>query len=139
MRILFIICVILLVGCSPQRKLSRLIKKHPELVRDTTIEDIDTFFINVPKVTTDTIFSINSITHDTMIIQKERLRIKTYYNHTTDSLYIFGECDEIIDTIIQTETIKVPYIVNKEETNYLKWIILLALVLGVFYFFNKNK
>ena len=139
MRLIVVVCLILLAGCSPQKKLQRLIKKHPELVRDTTIQDIDTFIINVPKVSNDTVINLHSVTHDTLILEKERLRIQTYYNHHTDSLYIYGECEEIIDTVTRTEQIKVPYVVNNEDKFPWKWLILIISGSVIYHFYQKKN
>src|SRR5690349_9231986 len=46
-----------LFSCGPQKKLSRLLKKHPELVRsDTVYQDV---FVTVPEVKIDTSAPIN--------------------------------------------------------------------------------
>mgnify|MGYP004443755069 CR=1 FL=1 len=36
-RILLILLSVMLVACSPQKRLARLVERHPELVADTTI------------------------------------------------------------------------------------------------------
>jgi hypothetical protein len=118
-------------SCTPQKRLANLIKRHPELVRDTTITDYDTTIIDIPAVHQDSVVHINTFTHDTVIIEKERLRIKTYVHK--DSVFIEGECMGIKDTIVSVEEIKVPYIVNSHRSMSLweKCMIALIILLAI--------
>jgi len=72
MKIYFILLTLsfLLFSCSPQKRLHRLVKKHPELTRVDTIKIQDT--IIVPGIKTDTVFS-SSLLNDTVTITKENL------------------------------------------------------------------
>jgi len=115
-KVIFIFLAFLAVSCAPQKKLARLIKKHPELVRDSSYVDLDTFIVNIPSVHSDSVVYINTIRHDTFVMEKERLRIRTFIYK--DSLFIEGECDEIHDTIIQKETITFPVVVNETTTDW---------------------
>ena len=72
---IFIIFAAVLVGCTPQKKLNRLIKKHPELLQMDTIRIIDT--IVVPEYTHDTTTFIEY--HDSVtVINNERIKIKYF-------------------------------------------------------------
>jgi len=51
------IILILLVSCSPQRRINRIVKKHPELLVNDTIKVIDTLVIDAIKF--DTIIKVN--------------------------------------------------------------------------------
>jgi hypothetical protein len=70
-KLLYISLIALLFSCSPQKRLNRLVKKHPELVKiDTiTVRDTirDTINVTTELVKVDTIFSLNEI-HDTITI-----------------------------------------------------------------------
>jgi len=98
MKLIFVILIALLFSCSPQKRLNRLIKKHPELVKIDTIVVRDTIrdTINVTTelVKIDTIFSLNKI-HDTITITKDNLTIRYYHDTVHDNVYISGECDTI--------------------------------------------
>ena len=98
MKILFVILLAFLFSCSPQKRLNRLIKKHPELVKVDTIVVRDTIrdTINVTTelVKIDTIFSLKEI-HDTITITKDNLTIRYYHDTIHDNVYISGECDTI--------------------------------------------
>lgn len=135
--IIMISLSLLIFSCSAERRLQRLIKNNPELVRDTSIIDVDTTFVHIEGVRTDSTVLLSSYTHDTLIIEKERLTIKTIYDHHTDSLYIFGECDDIDTTIIKTETIRVPYIINKEALPWKMLLLIASVILGSVWIYNK--
>jgi len=96
--------VILLVGlfvsCSPQKKLNRLVKKHPELIKVDTIKVHDTTITE--HVRKDTMLSWATL-YDTAYIFKDKLSIRVV--RVNDSIYIRGEC--LPDTIVKT--IEVPY------------------------------
>ena len=129
----FFCCIILcfVCSCTPQKRLANLVKRHPELLRDTMITDIDTTFINIPAVHTDSVVHINTFKTDTIIIQKDRLRIKTYVYK--DSVFIEGECMGIKDTIVSIEEIRVPYVVNQQEKfPWWKWVVLGVIAYFVF-------
>lgn len=65
--ILALLCLCL-VACSPQKRLQRLIAKHPELVRTDTITVHDT--ITIPG---DTVRDVRWLmAHDTITIENER-------------------------------------------------------------------
>ena len=98
-------CIILiLASCSPQKRLNRLVKKHPELIKVDTLSVHDT--IHTETIKADTVFKDTTflrLLRDTITVVNDRLRINTY--HYRDSIFIEGEC--IGDTIIRE--IRVPY------------------------------
>jgi len=98
-------CIILiLASCSPQKRLNRLVKKHPELIKVDTLSVHDT--IHTETIKADTVFKDTTflrLLRDTITVVNDRLRINTY--HYRDSIFIEGEC--LGDTIIRE--IKVPY------------------------------
>ena len=135
----------LIVCCSPQKRLNRLVENHPQLIEQDTIHFIDSVQITTNKVVTDTLVSLNSITHDTLIVNKENMTIKTFYNYETDSIYIFGECDTITITKVIERDIPVEKykIVEQKNNPFLLGVILslavaLVLLFGYITFF-KNK
>ena len=95
---IFILSILFLFSCSPQKRLNRIVRKHPELVKTDTIvvrDTIrDTISITTELVRLDTIFSLNEI-HDTITITKDNLTIRYYYDTVHDKVYISGECDTI--------------------------------------------
>ena len=134
----FLIAILLLgmFACTPQRRFNRLIEKHPHLLTTDTIYIHDTVEILVPKIEYDTIYSehfFTEITRDTLVIQKDRLRVEIYHDTIKKNVYIRGECDTITVTEIVERKIPVKYY---EKTplwkKILGWLIFIAILYGVY-------
>lgn len=115
MRVLLLLTIpILLISCSPEKRLARLVNKHPELIQRDTVFTSDTTIVQ--GVVHDTIFK-TQITKDTITIIDRQLTYKYYNNGKTT--YLKGECKT--DTIIK----EVPLIVNSvnpvKEVHVIKW------------------
>lgn len=93
-----------------------------------TIHFQDTLEVITKRVHTDTLTTLKNITHDTLIITKENLKIKTFYNYHTDSIYISGECQS--DTVTVIREIDIPYekVVVEELSWWRKWSWLIILI-----------
>jgi len=117
MRSLLIIIVISLAfGCSPQKRLHRLVKKHPELLQLDTIVVRDTIVIEDYVHDTTTILRY----HDsTMVIDNSKVILKYFYDTITREIHHEVEC---LGKEIITETL-VPYekIVIQELTWWQKY------------------
>ena len=134
----FLMSVILLCGCSPQKRLQRLISKHPELINTDTVYRNDTTIINGTQI--DTIFK-SGITKDTLIIRENNLTIK-YFNDGKTT-YIKGKVDTI--TIVK----KMPYVVNSvsvkpftRKERFVMWVadniwLIILLSMGLFWLVKK--
>ncbi len=122
----YLIIIVFILSCSPQKRLNRLIDKYPELSTLDTIRD--TVRVIVPKIVTDTFISLDSL-KDTVIITKDRLQIKTIIKD--NKIYIEGECDT--DTIYQPFETIVEKVIYKTPTWWQAnraWIIPLLVVLS---------
>lgn len=115
------ILILLLCSCSAEKKLNKLIAKHPELrdtiyVHDTLTTELiraDTTFVSVPG--------------DTVRVDNGKLHIK-YVRLPGDTVWLEGQCDP--DTVITTtivERIGPTKTVNKIPF----WIWLLVGVMGM--------
>lgn len=136
MRYLFLI--IILLSCSPIKRHARLVKKYPYVHTTDSVKLIDTIRLTTNKVTTDTVVNYQSLV-DTVFLDKENLKVKVYT--VLDSVYIFGECDTIfLDKIIERK-IPVKYYETKNSINLtlLSWVILLALIIVLYVWFNARK
>jgi hypothetical protein len=110
---LYFLVLLLLASCSPQKRLHRLVTKHPELNRIDTIKVQDTVF--VPRLSIDTLFS-SSILVDTTTITQDKLQIKLI--EINDTIYLDAKVEP--DTIILNKEILVERIIDT-DTEPEKW------------------
>jgi hypothetical protein len=87
----YLIIALAITACTPQHRLTHMMRKHPELFRADTITIRDTIRLKADKA--DTVFSYSSVT-DTVVLKEGRLTVKYY--HTRDSIYLKGECKDSI-------------------------------------------
>jgi len=110
--IVFISVVLFFIGCSPQKKLNRLISKHPELLQGDTLVVRDTIVIH--DYTVDTITSLEF--HDSVtVIDNSKVILKYFYDTITREIHHEVEC---LGKEIITETL-VPY--DKIVIQELSW------------------
>ena len=107
---LLAVTMALLTGCSPERRLQRLIAKHPELSRTDTITVTDT--IAIPG---DTLWR-SVLLRDTVTIETERQVVKVQRISTgspcdTAAIALDIEARVKPDTVYSTVTVEVPRIV----------------------------
>lgn len=95
-------------SCTPQKRLSRLIKNNPELTITDTIKINDTVITTKTRI--DTAFH-HSILKDTITIEKEKLRLQIV--EISDTIYI--EVEHEADTIIIEKEIPVERIVVQNQ------------------------
>jgi hypothetical protein len=110
------ILLFLLVACSPQKRLNRLIDKYPHLTETSidTIIVIDTVIID----NYDTTILSNVIRHDsTIVLNNEKVYLKYFYDTLRQEIYHEVEC--FGDTIIKEKI--VPYEVEKVVYKELTW------------------
>ena len=135
----FIILILLIISCTPQRRFTRLIEKHPYLLTTDTLIIHDTVQITVPKIIHDTIINehfFHEITRDTLILQKERLTVKIFHDTISKNVFIQGECDTITVEKIVERKIPIRYY---EKTPLWKkifnWLIIAAMAYGLYRLF----
>ena len=113
-------------GCSPQRKLQRLVKRHPELMRVDTVRIMDT--VRIPSVRVDTLWSVrefHELLHDTIVLTNERLRVEIWRHDST--IFMNSECADT--TIIRELQIPVDRVIIEKRQGAPTW--LLWLVIGI--------
>ncbi len=100
-----LLLLLTLISCSPKTRFTRLVEKYPHLLTIDSVQVIDTVRLTVEKVEHDTVFSQHfwtEITRDTLIIEKDRLKIEIFHDTIHDSVYVSGKCDTItIEKIIE--------------------------------------
>ncbi len=123
----YLLLLLFLSSCTPQKRLERLIRKHPELVRVDSVKIIDTVITR--SVSIDTMQVMN--TYDTFIVNRDRLTVQVIRHQ--DSIYVYGKCAG--DTVVLERKVPVRIIEVKESTTVPWWVyVFLILVLVVLWF-----
>jgi len=119
--------IILLISCTPQKRLNRLIEKHPALVQLDTIIIRDTVIVESYAHDTTTIFQF----HDsTTVINNEKVILKYFYDTLTREIHHEYTC--LGDTIIQEKIVQVEKVVYKELSWWEKYETLIYIILALF-------
>ena len=117
--------ILLLTSCDPQKRINRILNKHPELKRDTVITVRDT--VITKHFAFDTLYNY-TLQHDTVFLKRENVTVKVY--HHNDTVYI--KTDVKPDTIIKTISIPVKRVVYETQTRR-NWVLFwLGAFLGLF-------
>src|SRR5271157_90550 len=93
LKLAFLAIILLIAGCTPESRLKKLLKHHPELKAPDTILVQDTLFI--PGIKADTTFNLTQL-RDTVWLDAGRLAVSMIAKNET--LYVRGRCKP--DTII---------------------------------------
>jgi hypothetical protein len=131
-RATLILLAAMVVGCSPAKRLQRLIDKHPELADTTTVTLIDT--VIVPGDTVLQTVVLHST--DTVTIASERQTIRVVRVPTGSPCDTAAFRAEILgavkpDTVVVTNTVEVPRLVPCPPGKMVSsWWRTVALVLG---------
>ena len=130
-----IILVFLLISCSPQKRLNRLITKYPSLVELDTVLVRDTVVVENYNYDTTTLIR----THDTtVVINNEKVVLKYFYDTLRETIYHDVEC--IGDTVYTEKLITVEKAVFRELSWWEKYkeFIYIGLVLILVLFVLKK-
>lgn len=100
---LLIFSLIFMASCSPYKRVARLIKNHPYVLRDCTIVVTDSIPFYYPKLELEKMTLLENLRRDTFVIHNDRLTVKTFIHR--DSIWIQGECAEIDTTLYNTITV----------------------------------
>ena len=126
------------LSCTPQRRLNRLMERHPYLATKDTLVYKDTVRHIFNGVYKDTILQLQNVRHDTTIIRDKQLTIRTFVHR--DSIFISGECDTLRDTTIIEKHIPYEKFIYKKPRDALirSWgwptalIVIAAVILVIF-------
>ena len=131
-----LLIIVIVLSCTPQRRFTRIIDKHPHLLTTDSVTVVDTFIMEVPRVVHDTLISqhfFTQITRDTLVLQKERLTVKIFHDTIKKNVFIRGECDTITVEKIVERKIPVKYY---EKTPLWKkifnWLMVAAIAYGLY-------
>jgi len=118
LQIIFLL--LMLISCSPQRRLQRLVVRHPELRLTDTVLVADTLF--TAAITADTAIPLTRLI-DTVVIACDKLEIKLV--KIRDTIHVTGTCKA--DTIVREVRVPVERIkLVKTEARWLSkvlWIV----------------
>lgn len=107
----------LLVCCTPQKRLQRLVKRHPYLINTDTIIQQEEIIIESSQV--DTFLDIRTFHNDTTIIIENNQVIQTI--KVRDSL-VFVECEQKTDTVYTEKVIiKDNAAIQNKHADLYKW------------------
>ncbi len=104
-----VILICLIVGCSPQKRLNRLLTKHPQLTQQDTIVVRDTVTIQTYVHDTTTVLEF----HDTTtVINNERVILKYFHDTLTKEIHHYVECKG--DTVYMEKLVPIEKAVFRE-------------------------
>ena len=138
MRLWWII-LIFICSCSPQKKLQRLINKHPELLTQDTLNLIIHDTIVVEKYNYDTITQLSY--HDsTIVVNNEKIYLKYFYDTLTKEIYHEVTCFGDTVYFIKEVQVFVDKVIVEELTWWEKWrdtIIIISIIILLLFLFKK--
>jgi len=133
------ILILLLVACSPQKKLNRLINKHPELLTQDTLNLVIHDTIVVEKYNYDTITQLSY--HDsTIVVNNEKVYLKYFYDTLTKEIYHEVTCYGDTVYFIKEVQVLVDKVIVEELTWWEKWrdtIIIISIIILLLFLFKK--
>ena len=116
--------MLLIVGCTPQKRLTNLVSKYPYLIQDNDT----TIYYQTSSVDTSFVFNKTS-NSDTFYIQETQTKVYRYY----DTIRV--EQDEIKDSIIiNTHTIEIKEQTDKDKLQrsiFNKLVIILTFIVVI--------
>lgn len=128
-----LIACISLFGCSPEKRIARILKHHPELIKTDTVWKVDTIITG--SVQKDSSFYFYQ--KDTIFINNGKLQVKYFFNRDS-TVYLSGKCNA--DTIIKYYPITTNQISVQDHStsDKIKWSIVL-ICLGILLFFLLKR
>jgi len=138
MRLWWII-LIFICSCSPQKKLQRLINKHPELLTQDTLNLVIHDTIVVEKYNYDTITQLSY--HDsTIVVNNEKVYLKYFYDTLKKEIYHEVTCFGDTVYFIKEVQVFVDKVIVEELTWWEKWrdtIIIISIIILLLFLFKK--
>ena len=102
-----IIISVILSSCSAQWHLNKAVKKNPQILQKDTVIAVDTI-VTPPVALTDTVVLRET---DTIVVEKERLKVKI--SRRFDTIRVDAICEA--DTIISIVEVPVDRIIYQER------------------------
>ncbi len=126
--------LILMSSCSAQKRLNRLIDRHPQLAQSEIVKLDTTFNVTLPGVTLIK-NKYAFIPFDTVTIRKDQFHAEIIPFIDSSNNYSFefsGGCDTVTVTKTITKEVTVPTVVYRKPRDRLtRWIVGLIILLGI--------
>lgn len=106
---LLLVMMMAAFSCSPEKRLARLLRKNPGLIKVDTIWKKDSIIIRERRV--DTLFYYKQ--YDTIIKEQNGAVIKYYYNSSDSTVYLEGKCKG--DTIYKYYPVQINSVVSTKN------------------------
>lgn len=114
------------VSCSPIKRHARLVEKFPYVHTQDSVLIRDTLRIKIPEVRVDTLTTFEQL-RDTIVIEKENLKIKLWKINESDTIFVQGACDSVlVEKIVER---KIPVRYYSTDRGWLKFLIASIIVL----------
>lgn len=130
-----IILICLIVGCSPQKRLNRLLTRHPNLTEQDTIIVRDTVLVERYIHDTTTVLEF----HDTTtVINNERVILKYFHDTLTKEIHHYVECKG--DTVYMEKLVPIEKAVFRELSwweKYREFLYIGLILIGVLMIIKK--
>ena len=128
-HLIYLILALVVVSCSAQTRLNRIVRKNPSLLKTTTETIVvkDTVMFTTERTIKDSLFFFEN---DTVVVKENNLTIKYFYDTVTKLSYIQGECDTITVTEYIEKEVEVEKIVA-EKRGFWDWLKIILLVGGL--------
>lgn len=124
----------LLVSCSPEARISRIVKKNPDLIKPVKVEVKDTIYTTDIKTDTQFVMS-QSGKIDTFYVKKDSLSIRVI--HDGYKIKVLTEVKPY--AVYKTKYVNVPQIVISKKHNIIVWILIIFNILVFGYSILKRK
>jgi len=130
-----IILICLIVSCSPQKRLNRLLTRYPNLTEQDTIVVRDTIMVEKYVHDTTTILEF----HDTTtVINNERVVLKYFHDTLTKEIHHYVECKG--DTVYMEKLVPIEKAVFRELSwweKYREFLYIGLILIGVLMIIKK--
>lgn len=126
----YLLVSVILVSCTPQKRLNRLIANYPYLVEKDTINVTIRDTIIIESIVHDTTTQL--VKHDsTIIVNNEKVLLKYFYDTLTREIHHRVECKQ--DTVWYQKEVPViiEKVVQKELTTWQKILVFTPLLLFI--------
>lgn len=137
-NVFFFICLLLCIAftnCEPQKRINRILNRHPELKRDTVLTIHDTTFTKA--FTFDTLYNVTH-TRDTIVLERKNVEVKIFHHNDTIFLKTIVKPDTIYKTI-KIPYSKIVYTIDERKKWLMFWLGMASVLIFIVLFYIVLK